>query len=140
MLFQFDVTRNGVDLVQRFWDGRKVVPAVQTFANQLVEGVIQRLQELDDLIQKYTEHWSLERMAVVDRNVLRLAIYEILYMESIPVKVSINEAIEITKKYSDQQSGAFINGILDRIVKEEARAQCKREVTERGLHAGNDSL
>ena len=140
ILFQFDMTQNREGLTERFWRQRKVIPAVRDFANLLVEGVLKNLDEIDAMIQKYTQHWSLGRMAIVDRNILRFAIYEILYMEDIPAKVTINEAIEITKRYADKDSGAFINGILDKIVKEESRALWKREAIERDLHAGNDSL
>ena len=140
ILFQFDMTQNQEGLTERFWAQRKVIPAVRDFANLLVEGVLKNLDQIDALIQKYTQHWSLKRIAIVDRNILRFAIYEILYMEDIPAKVTINEAIEITKRYAEKDSGAFINGILDKIVKEESRALCKREAIERDLHAGNDSL
>jgi len=140
ILFQFDVTRNRQDLTQHFWAQRKTIPAVQSFTDLLIEGVISNLDEIDGLIQLYTEHWSLGRIAIVDRNILRIAIYEVLYLEEIPAKVTINEAIEITKKYADENSGAFINGILDRIIKEESKALLKKEAIERGLHASNGSL
>jgi len=140
MLFQFDMTRKREGLTGQFWAQREVISAVRVYADCLVEGVLNHLDEIDRLIQEYTQHWSLQRIAIVDRNVLRFAIYEILYMEEIPAKVTINEAIEITKKYGDQNSSAFVNGILDRIVKEEPRALCKKEAIKRDLHAGNDSL
>lgn len=140
MLFQFDVTRKGEGLTEHFWAQRKVVPAVRDFANCLVEGVLKNLDEIDGLIKKYAQHWSLDRIATVDRNILRFAIYEILYLKDIPAKVTINEAIEITKKYADQDSSSFINGILDRLVREENRALWKKEAIKEDLHAGNDSL
>ncbi len=140
MLFQFDVTRKEEGLIGHFWAQRQVVPAVRDFANCLVEGVLKNLDEIDGMIKKYTQHWSLNRIATVDRNILRFAIYEILYMDDIPAKVTINEAIEITKKYADQDSSAFINGILDKILKEESRVLWKKEAIEEDLHAGNDSL
>ncbi len=140
MLFQFDVTRKEEGLIGHFWAQRQVVPAVRDFANCLVEGVLKNLDEIDGMIKKYAQHWSLNRIATVDRNILRFAIYEILYMDDIPAKVTINEAIEITKKYADQDSSAFINGILDKILKEESRVLWKMEAIEEDLHAGNDSL
>jgi N utilization substance protein B len=140
MLFQFDITRKREGLTDQFWAHRKIIPVVRTYSDRLVEGVLNHLGEIDCLIQEYAQHWSLERIAIVDRNVLRFAIYEILYMEEIPAKVTIDEAIEITKKYGDQSSGAFVNGILDRIVKEEPRAHCKKEEIKRNLHAGNNCL
>jgi N utilization substance protein B len=140
ILFQFDITHKREGLTEHFWAERKVIPTVRSYADCLVEGVLDHLDEIDRLIQEYTQHWSLERIAIVDRNVLRFAIYEILYREEIPAKVTINEAIEITKKYGDQSSGAFVNGILDRIVKEEPRALYKKEEIKRDLHAGHNSL
>ncbi|MCI0528623.1 MAG: transcription antitermination factor NusB, partial [Nitrospira sp.] len=137
---QFDVTRKREGLVEHFWMRHKAIPAIRDFADRLVEGVLKNIKEIDGMITKYTQHWSLDRIATVDRNILRFAIYEILYMDDVPAKVTINEAIEITKKYADQGSSAFINGILDKIVREESRALWKKEAIERDLHAGNDSL
>ncbi len=87
----------------------------KTFARELVEACWTRREDLDAEIRKVAEHWALERMAFLDRNILRLAIHELLHRPDIPPKVSINEAIELGKRYSTKGSGAFINGILDRI-------------------------
>jgi transcription antitermination factor NusB len=85
------------------------------FARRLVEGTSTRCEEIDSLLRSVARNWDLRRMAVVDRNVLRMAVYELLHCTDIPPKVTINEAIEIGKKFSTANSGAFINGILDRI-------------------------
>jgi len=85
------------------------------FAKELLDGVQAHLDEINGLISRSSENWRLERMSLVDRNILRLAIYEILCRPDIPTKVSINEAVEIGKKFGSEESGAFINGILDRI-------------------------
>jgi len=85
------------------------------FAEALVRGAQREQQVIDELIQKTSTNWKLERMARVDRNILRLAVYEILKRSEIPVKVSLNEAIELSKKYGSEESSAFVNGILDRI-------------------------
>jgi N utilization substance protein B len=85
------------------------------FAKELLDGVHAHLDEINGLISQFSEHWRIERMSLVDRNILRLAIYEILCRPDIPAKVSINEAVEIGKKFGTEESGAFINGILDRI-------------------------
>lgn len=85
------------------------------FARRLVEGTSSRCEEIDTLLRSVARNWDLRRMAVVDRNVLRMAVYELLHCTDIPPKVTINEAIEIGKKFSTANSGAFINGILDRI-------------------------
>jgi transcription antitermination protein NusB len=83
------------------------------FADKLIRGVHEHRELLDARIKHYTQNWDLRRMAVVDRNVLRLAIYEMLYREDIPPIVSINEAVDIAKKFSTEDSGKFVNGILD---------------------------
>ncbi len=85
------------------------------YLEKLVEGVAAHQEELDALIRQHSEHWRLERMAAVDRNILRLAIYELLHLPEVPAKVVINEAVELAKKYGSEESGSFINGILDRI-------------------------
>jgi transcription antitermination factor NusB len=86
------------------------------FALRLVQGTFDHWDELDAAIQSVAQNWNISRMAVVDRNVLRLATYELLHCQDIPPKVAINEAIELGKRYSTQNSGAFINGILDKIM------------------------
>ncbi len=96
-------------------DGNPISVDTQRFAQHLIEGVRQHRTAIDELIQKYAEHWSLDRMTPVDRNVLRLGIFEMLYFQETPRKVAINEAIEIAKTYGAEESGAFVNGILDRI-------------------------
>ncbi|MCL5097990.1 MAG: transcription antitermination factor NusB [Candidatus Omnitrophica bacterium] len=89
--------------------------ATRKFADDLINGVLKYRDELDQQIKKYAQNWDLHRMAVVDRNVLRMAIFEMFYREDIPPIVSINEAVDIAKKYSTEESGKFVNGILDRV-------------------------
>ena len=88
------------------------------FAARLIEGLHGHRAEIDGVIGEVAENWNIERMAAIDRNVLRIACYELLLCKDIPPKVAINEAIELGKRFSTQQSGAFINGILDRIRRE----------------------
>jgi len=92
------------------------------FAQHLVRGTAEHGEEIDRLIREVAQNWDIERMAVIDRNVLRMATYELLYCKDIPPKVSINEAIELGKRYSTQNSGGFINGVLDKI-KDRTRAE-----------------
>jgi N utilization substance protein B len=87
---------------------------IQPFAEKLVRGVREHLAELDAQIQSASKNWRLERMARVDRNLLRLALYELKFVDDVPAKVAINEAIEIAKRYGTSESSAFVNGILDR--------------------------
>jgi len=91
---------------------------LRPFCEELVRGVYLHRQEIDRLIASASEHWRLERMSIVDRNILRLALYEMLYCRSIPPKVSINEAIDLGKLYGSSESGSFINGILDHVLPE----------------------
>jgi N utilization substance protein B len=86
-----------------------------TFFDRLTKGVINAREDIDKVIERYSDNWKVQRMACVDRNILRVAVYEILYCEDIPAKVAINESIDIAKKFGASESGAFINGILDGI-------------------------
>ncbi|MCU0770623.1 MAG: transcription antitermination factor NusB [Verrucomicrobia bacterium] len=89
--------------------------AMRLFADPLIRGTIEHLAEIDLVIARHVRNWSMERMAAVDRNVLRLAVFEMLHREDIPPVVSINEAVDIAKKFSTQESGRFVNGILDKV-------------------------
>ena len=88
---------------------------MRVFAEPLIRGTLEHQAELDERIKQYAKNWDLHRMAVVDRNILRLAIYEMLYRDDIPPVVSINEAVDIAKKFSTEDSGKFVNGILDKV-------------------------
>lgn len=101
--------------VNRFWNHFQQKAAVPAYLLELVLGVASHLEELDALIARHSEHWRLERMTVVDRNLLRLAIYELLHQPRIPPKVVINEAVEMAKRYGTEASGGFVNGILDQV-------------------------
>jgi len=92
--------------------------AVRLFAEPMIRGTLEHRDEADAVIKKHAQNWDLHRMAAVDRNVLRLAIYEMLHRDDIPPVVSINEAVDIAKKFSTQDSGKFVNGILDKVKSE----------------------
>jgi N utilization substance protein B len=92
--------------------------AVRLFADPLVRGALEHRDASDELIRKHTKNWELHRIAAVDRNILRLAIFEMLHRQDIPPVVSINEAVDIAKKFSTQESGKFVNGILDKVKSE----------------------
>ena len=98
-----------------FQVNKKAIP----YAKKLLGAVQGKKEEIDQLISRYAENWRLERMSVVDRNILRLAVYELRYQDDVPTSVAINEAVEIAKRYSTDDSGPFINGILDAMAKEE---------------------
>ena len=118
-LYQLDLRSDGdpVSCSEEFWSRHPVDPEARAFAETLVRGTKLHQGKIDELIRQYAEHWDLERMAVVDRNILRAGIFELLWTMDTPPKVVINEAIEIAKKFSTQESSRFINGILDRIHK-----------------------
>jgi transcription antitermination factor NusB len=101
-----------------FWSRHPVDEETRVFGDALVRGTKANQGKIDQIISQFAEHWDLERMAVVDRNILRLAVYELLWTEDVPPKVAINEAIEIAKKFGTKESSRFINGLLDRIHKE----------------------
>lgn len=88
---------------------------LRAFSKDLVRGVCEKRSHIDEIIKKASKNWRLERMSRVDRSILRLSVYEMLFMENIPHKVSIDEAVELGKKYGTEESGAFINGVLDNI-------------------------
>jgi len=103
---------------------------------RLVRGVVDNLAELNDVIRSHSTNWRLERMAIVDKNILRLASFELFHEEDVPRKVAINEAIEIAKKYGSEDSPSFVNGVLDRVALE-ARGEDARESTDgEGAEAG----
>jgi N utilization substance protein B len=118
-LFQFDFTgtRPGRKDFDLFWSDKNGDADLRKFTEDIVRGTLHNLAEIDAAIQKAAEHWVLQRMAAVDRNILRFATYELLYRFDIPSAVTINEAIEIAKRFSTNESASFINGILDTIAK-----------------------
>ena len=140
-LFQYDLNppENVDEALSQFWDSQRAAAlaeekgpatwgqsvqlpppsadeaAVRVFADPLIKGALEHRNEADELIKKHAKNWELHRIAAVDRNILRLAIYEMLHRDDIPPVVSINEAVDIAKKFSTQDSGKFVNGILDKI-------------------------
>lgn len=120
ILFQIDFTEKklGRKELDEFWTDKKENREIRAFAEELVKGTLEKLKDIDALIEKLAENWILGRMAAVDRNILRFAAFEILYRKDIPSAVTINEALEIAKKYSSSESAPFLNGVLDRLAKE----------------------
>ncbi len=114
VLFQIDVSKVDVhEAIELFWNNFEAPESVRGFSTQLIEGARERLKEIDEFIKSCSDNWSLTRMSSVDRNILRLAVYELVYCKDIPPKVTINEAIDLGKFYGSENSGSFINGILD---------------------------
>ncbi len=119
MLYQYDVGRHSEqDILRTFWQMNAHFDSVGDFANELFRGTLGRLGEIDAVIQRHTKNWRLGRLAVIDRNILRVAVYEFLSGGGTPETVVINEALEIARKFSTQESALFVNGVLDSIKNE----------------------
>ena len=122
-LYQVDLTQDyDRERIDAFLNGQESEEEPREFARSLVYGTLDNQEEIDAMITEVTQNWAISRMAVIDRNVLRIATHELLHREDIPPKVSVNEAIEIGKRFSTTNSGAFINGILDKIMNHHAPA------------------
>ncbi len=105
----------GPEKMEEFWEFCPATPKVRAFAQPLIEGMNVHLREIDERISRYCDNYDFNRISAVDRNVMRLAIYEMFYRDDIPPVVSINEAIELAKMFGGPDSGRFVNGILDRV-------------------------
>jgi N utilization substance protein B len=120
MLFQWDMIRQDcVKLETKFWKSAKAADSTRAFANRLLEGAIQELAALDELITRKADNWKFERLSAIDRAILRLGIYELRFTDT-PHKVVMNECVELAKKFSSEDAGSFVNGILDAVHKESA--------------------
>ena len=139
ILYQVDMTSRDIhDVLEDFWRDRadflltkkekesseqdREDVEVREYTEELVHGVLKNLDAIDKIIVRFAENWTMNRMAYVDRNILRLSTYELLHSEDIPVKVAINEAVELAKRFGEEDSSKFVNGILDRI----AKTECKK--------------
>jgi N utilization substance protein B len=123
-LYQYDTFKESSpnslileEITELFWTTKEIdlEDEVRRFADSLIIGVCENMNGIDGIINRYSKHWRLSRMSKIDRNILRMAIYELAYLMNIPPPVTINEAVELAKKYGTEESGAFVNGILDRI-------------------------
>lgn len=119
ILYQVDITRDPPEAaLENFWSvrGQETIEAeLKEFTSKLVKGVVANMDEIDKKISEYAANWQLKRMAVVDRNIMRMGCFEILYCDDIPPKVSINEAVDLAKKFSGVEAGKFVNAILDKV-------------------------
>lgn len=125
LLFQEDLTRFPPgEIKQDFWQSHPTDPQTREFAERLFHNFLEHRESIDALIRRHAEHWRLERMATVDRNILRMSVSEFLYADT-PKIVVIDEAIEVARKYSTDESSEFVNGILDAIRRELETAEGK---------------
>lgn len=123
-LFQVDFVE-GKPEMPAFWSDKQEPQDVMEFTDSIVKGALSALGDIDRELQEACENWKLDRLAAVDRAIMRMAAYELIYRNDIPPAVSINEALEIAKKFSSQESASFINGILDRIARKHNRIAAK---------------
>lgn len=103
--------------IEQYWEHRKASEEIRQYSSWLVKGIISHQKEIDKIIQSVSEHWRISRMAMIDRNILRMAVFELLFEEDIAPAIVINEAIEIAKKYSNEEAATFVNGLLDAVRK-----------------------
>ncbi len=120
ILFQIEFDSSSLEkIVNSYWENIAYSEEeIRSYSTWLIEGILSHKEEIDRIIQSVSEHWRVPRMAIIDRNILRIAVFELLYEEKVAPSIVINEAIEIAKKYSGEQAGTFVNGILDAIRKQ----------------------
>ncbi|MBP9854104.1 MAG: transcription antitermination factor NusB [Candidatus Omnitrophica bacterium] len=121
ILYQAEITRRTITSANDYYwaDKERFDQTVHNFSDRIVLGVETHIAVIDEKISQYATNWQLKRMAIIDRNIMRMGVFELLYTQDIPPKVSINEAVELAKKYGDVESSKFVNGILDKIHKTE---------------------
>jgi len=131
ILFQHDIHGKPGMWLNEFWNQCKASDQVKAFAEKLVQGVLEHKKELDALIGRYATNWKVSRMQIVDRNILRLGAYELLWLDDVPAKVTLNEAIELARDFGDDEAAKFVNGILDKVLAREPRLEAKRATAAR---------
>ncbi|MFH0984032.1 MAG: transcription antitermination factor NusB [Candidatus Omnitrophota bacterium] len=118
ILYQYEMNPEPIpEILGKFWTQQDEAFAedVRSFAGKLAAGTVENFPEIDKVIERYADNWEISRMAMIDRNIMRLATYELLYLADVPPKVTLNEAVNLAKKFSQEESGKFVNGVLDKI-------------------------
>lgn len=119
ILFRLEFENKQIEkTLDQYWKSKKASEEIKEYSTWLVNGVISDQAKIDNIIQQVSEHWRISRMALIDRNILRMGVFELLYEENIAPAIVINEAIEIAKKYSGEEAATFVNGILDAVRKD----------------------
>ncbi|MCP9452851.1 MAG: transcription antitermination factor NusB [Nitrospira sp.] len=137
ILFQYDIHGERGPWLDEFWKTLHADPETRAFTERLVAGVLEHKAELDLVIGSYSTNWKVNRMPIIDRNILRAGLYELFWLDDVPPRVTLDEAIELAKRYGDDEAAKFINGLLDRVLMKEPRLATKRaEVSAaQGKHA-----
>lgn len=118
ILYQYEMNPEPMpEILRKFWSQQEggFSDEVRDFAEKLALGTVEHQAEIDKVIERYADNWELSRMAMIDRNIMRFATYELLYLADVPPKVTLNEAVNLAKKFSQEESGKFVNGVLDKI-------------------------
>ena len=126
ILFQYDIHGKSGLWLDVFWKENEASGEAMAFAERLVAGVLEQKPELDALITKYATNWKISRMPIVDRNILRAGVYELMWMDDVPAKVTVNEAVELAKSFGDDEASKFVNGVLDQVLNKEVTLAAKR--------------
>src|SRR6266545_5885718 len=133
ILFQHDIHGKAGVKLDEFWKEFTATDEAKVFAEQLVKGVLEQKKDLDVLIGKYATNWTVSRMPIVDRNILRAGLFELLWMNDVPAKVTMDEAIELAKSFGDEEAYKFVNGVLDKALSTEPRLAEKRANPDRAI-------
>ena len=118
ILYQYEMNPEPMpEILKKFWSEQDETFSedIRDFAEKLARGTVEHQAEIDKVVERYADNWELSRMAMIDRNIMRFATYELLYLADVPPKVTLNEAVNLAKKFSQEESGKFVNGILDKI-------------------------
>lgn len=126
ILFQYDVHGKPGAWLDEFWKPLQVDEDTKAFAEQIVAGVLQRKAEIDAVLARYATNWKVSRMPIVDRNILRAGLYEFFWMDDVPAKVTLDEAVELAKSFGDEEASKFVNGVLDKVLASEPKLEAKR--------------
>ena len=116
ILYQYEMNPEPMpEILKKFWSQQDETFSedIRSFAEKIALGTVEHQEEIDKVVERYADNWELSRMAMIDRNIMRFATYELLYLADVPPKVTLNEAVNLAKKFSQEESGKFVNGILD---------------------------
>ena len=140
ILFQYDIHGQAGPWLDDFWIQYPMAEELRGFAERLVAGVRDHRKELDTLIGSFATNWKVNRMPIIDRNILRMGCFELLHVPEVPAKVTLNEAIELAKSFGDEEASKFINGILDKVLRSDARLERKCAFPELPVVGGDSSV
>ena len=140
ILFQYDIHGQAGPWLEDFWTQYPLAEELRLFSERLVEGVRTGRKELDALIGAYATNWKVSRMPIIDRNILRLGCFELLHLPDVPAKVTLNESIELAKNFGDEEASKFVNGILDKVLRSDARLERKRAFPELPVMGSDTSV